>query len=232
MDFLFETIASPRPLSLFSIILRIVVAIVFGGVIGFERGIKNRPAGMRTYMLVALGSAIVMMTNQYANQAYGAGDIVRMGAQVVSGIGFLGAGTIIVTHRNQIKGLTTAAGLWSAACMGLAVGLGLYELALVGGFMIFVVLTLLHNLDNRMRRRTRMVEIYVELCPEYSIGDFISYAHEKGIATSALQIEHDNVISGKGRAFVITLKSKSRMNHTQIIDTMKELEAISYIEEL
>ena len=232
MDFLFETIASPRPLSLFSIILRIVVAIVFGGIIGFERGIKNRPAGMRTYMLVALGSAIVMMTNQYANQAYDAGDIVRMGAQVVSGIGFLGAGTIIVTHRNQIKGLTTAAGLWSAACMGLAVGLGLYELALVGGFMIFVVLTLLHNLDNRMRRRTRMVEIYVELCPEYSIGDFISYAHEKGIATSALQIEHDNVISGKGRAFVITLKSKSRMNHTQIIDTMKELEAVSYIEEL
>ena len=181
MDFLFETIASPRPLSLFSIILRIVVAIVFGGIIGFERGIKNRPAGMRTYMLVALGSAIVMMTNQYANQAYGAGDIVRMGAQVVSGIGFLGAGTIIVTHRNQIKGLTTAAGLWSAACMGLAVGLGLYELALVGGFMIFVVLTLLHNLDNRMRRRTRMVEIYVELCPEYSIGDFISYAQKKAL---------------------------------------------------
>ena len=232
MDFLFETIASPRPLSLFSIMLRIVVAIVFGGIIGFERGIKNRPAGMRTYMLVDLGSAIVMMTNQYANQAYGAGDIVRMGAQVVSGIGFLGAGTIIVTHRNQIKGLTTAAGLWSAACMGLAVGLGLYELALVGGVMIFVVLTLLHNLDNRMRRRTRMVEIYVELCPDCSIGDFINYAHEKDIATSSLQIEHDNVISGKGRAFVITLKSKSRMNHTQIIDTMRQLEAVSYIEEL
>ena len=84
------------------------MAIVLGGMIGMERGLKNRPAGLRTYMLVCLGACIVMLTNQYVYEAFGVGDPVRMGAQVVSGIGFLGAGTIIVTARNQIKGLTTA----------------------------------------------------------------------------------------------------------------------------
>ena len=83
--------------------LRILMAIVLGGMIGMERGLKNRPAGLRTYMLVCLGACIVMLTNQYVYEAFGVGDPVRMGAQVVSGIGFLGAGTISVTARNQIK---------------------------------------------------------------------------------------------------------------------------------
>ena len=97
-----------RELTLASIVLRILLAVFLGGVIGLERGMKNRAAGLRTYMLVCMGSCIVMVTNQYIYQAYGTGDPVRMGAQVVSGIGFLGAGSIIVTARNQIRGLTTA----------------------------------------------------------------------------------------------------------------------------
>ena len=100
-----------RELTLTSIAVRILLAIVLGGVIGLERGMKNRAAGLRTYMLVCMGACIVMITNLYIYQAYDTGDPVRMGAQVVSGIGFLGAGSIIVTARNQIKGLTTAAGL-------------------------------------------------------------------------------------------------------------------------
>jgi len=88
---------------------------LLGGILGIERGRKYRPAGFRTYMLVCLGTTIVMLTNQYVYERYGGGDPVRMGAQVISGIGFLGAGTIIVTGHNQVKGLTTAAGLWAAA---------------------------------------------------------------------------------------------------------------------
>ena len=121
-----------RALTYASMVLRILLAILLGGIIGMERGMKNRPAGLRTYMLVCLGACIVMLTNQYVYQTYGVGDPVRMGAQVISGIGFLGAGTIIVTSRNQIKGLTTAAGLWASACVGLAVGIGLYEVAILG----------------------------------------------------------------------------------------------------
>ncbi|MBQ2984986.1 MAG: MgtC/SapB family protein, partial [Clostridia bacterium] len=127
-----------RELTLSSMAVRILLAIVLGGVIGLERGMKNRAAGLRTYMLVCMGACIVMITNLYIYQAYDTGDPVRMGAQVVSGIGFLGAGSIIVTARNQIKGLTTAAGLWASACVGLAVGIGLYEAALIGGACIFI----------------------------------------------------------------------------------------------
>ena len=115
-----------REVTYFAVALRIFAAVIIGGILGLERGMKNRPAGMRTYMLVCVGSCVIMLTNQYIYQVCGTGDPVRMGAQVVSGIGFLGAGTIIVTRRNQIKGLTTAAGLWSAAGVGLALGVGFF----------------------------------------------------------------------------------------------------------
>ncbi|MBQ9863557.1 MAG: MgtC/SapB family protein, partial [Lachnospiraceae bacterium] len=134
-----------------AIVVRILVSVVLGGIIGLERGLKNRPAGLRTYMLVCVGSCLIMLTNQYIYQMYNVGDPVRMGAQVVSGIGFLGAGTIVVTRRNQIKGLTTAAGLWASAAVGLAVGIGLYEAAILGGAAIFLVLSIIHRWDNNMR---------------------------------------------------------------------------------
>ena len=137
-----------REVTYLAVALRIFVSIIVGGIIGLERGLKNRPAGLRTYMVVCLGACLVMLTNQYVCQIYGTGDPVRLGAQVVSGIGFLGAGTIIVTRRNQIKGLTTAAGLWAAAGVGLAIGVGFYEAALCGALGIFIVMTLLQRMDN------------------------------------------------------------------------------------
>ena len=137
-----------REVTYLAIAIRILAAVICGGLIGLERGMKNRPAGMRTYMLVCVGSCIVMLTNQYVVQFLG-GEPTRLAAQVVSGIGFLGAGTIIVTRRNQIKGLTTAAGLWSAAGIGIALGIGFYEVALIGSFAIFAVMTLLQKMDNR-----------------------------------------------------------------------------------
>ena len=122
-----------REITYLSIVLRILASIIVGGLIGLERRMKNRPAGLRTYMLVCVGACLVILTNQYIYQVTGSGDPMRLGAQVVSGIGFLGAGTIIVTKHNQIKGLTTAAGLWASAGVGLAFGVGFYEAALTAG---------------------------------------------------------------------------------------------------
>ena len=148
-----------REVTYWAVALRILVAILAGGLLGMERGMKNRPAGMRTYMLVCVGSCLIMLTNQYLFQVTQAGDPMRLGAQVVSGIGFLGAGTIVVTRHNRIKGLTTAAGLWSAAGVGLALGVGFYEAALIAGLAIFVVMTLLQRWDDNLHSKTRATEI-------------------------------------------------------------------------
>lgn len=116
MEFFTQPFEAIRLLTPLEMLIRILLAVLLGGIVGMERGIKNKLAGLRTFILVSLGSAVIMMTNQYIHQIYGEGDPVRMGAQVVSGIGFLGAGTIMVTSKNQIKGLTTAASLWGVSC--------------------------------------------------------------------------------------------------------------------
>uniref|UniRef100_UPI00326096BD MgtC/SapB family protein n=1 Tax=Clostridium sp. NkU-1 TaxID=1095009 RepID=UPI00326096BD len=121
-----------------SIAFRLILSIILCGAIGMERGLRNRPAGFMTYLLVGCGSALIMITNQYIATIYTNVDPTRMASQVVSGIGFLGAGTIITTSKNEIRGLTTAAGLWAAAAVGLAVGIGFYGGAILGSiFIIF-----------------------------------------------------------------------------------------------
>ena len=212
--------------------LRILMAIVLGGMIGMERGLKNRPAGLRTYMLVCLGACIVMLTNQYVYEAFGVGDPVRMGAQVVSGIGFLGAGTIIVTRRNQIKGLTTAAGLWASACVGLALGIGLYAVSIMGSVAIFVILTLLHELDFRMRRSTKQVEVYVELKHNVAVGQFLDFVRDRQYEPSNLQILLENTSDNGILAFSVTLKGQKNCNHDDIVTTVKTMPGIGYVEEL
>lgn len=212
--------------------LRILMAIVLGGMIGMERGLKNRPAGLRTYMLVCLGACTVMLTNQYVYEAFGVGDPVRMGAQVVSGIGFLGAGTIIVTARNQIKGLTTAAGLWASACVGLALGIGLYAVSIMGSVAIFVILTLLHELDFRMRRSTKQVEVYVELKHNVAVGQFLDFVRDRHYEPSNLQILLENTSDNGILAFSVTLKGQKNCNHDDIVTTVKTMPGIGYVEEL
>lgn len=229
---LMEVISNPRELTLLSVGVRILVSILLGGILGFDRGIKSRPAGLRTYMLVSLGACIVMMTNQFVHQAYGTGDLVRMGAQVVSGIGFLGAGTIIVTPHNQIKGLTTAAGLWAAACVGLATGLGLYEVGILGGGMVFLIFTVLHKLDFHMRKSAKVVELYVELEKKTSLGDFFRQVRENGIEPSDIQLEHENAPSKHVVAFVVTLRSRDKRRRMEIVRMVRDMKGVNFTEEL
>ena len=221
-----------REVTLLAIILRILAAVICGGAIGLERGMKNRPAGLRTYMLVCVGSCLIMLTNQYLYQATQTGDPMRLGAQVVSGIGFLGAGTIIVTRHNQIKGLTTAAGLWSAAGVGLALGVGFYEAALIAGFTIFVVLTLLQRLDDQMRSKTRVVELYVELAENASVGDFIRGVRNLDLEIGNIQLEHSGSMERNGQSLMATVKAKKRTKHDALMEKIRAIEGVSYLEEL
>ena len=231
VDYFVTAFESMRALTPLAVLLRCLVAALMGGIIGMERGMKNRPAGLRTHMLVCLGASVVMMTNQFIYQCYGVGDPVRMGAQVISGIGFLGAGTIIVTRHNQIKGLTTAAGLWASACVGLGIGIGLYEVAILGSLLMFLVLTALHELDYRMRRNTRVVEVYVELNKKTTLGDFLRNMREMDIETSNIQLEHDE-ITGNTLAFVVTLTGHKPHSHNNTLQMVREMKGVTYVEEL
>lgn len=220
-----------REVTYLAVVLRIVAAVLIGGILGLERGMKNRPAGMRTYMLVCVGSCVIMLTNQYIYQVFGVGDPVRMGAQVVSGIGFLGAGTIIVTRRNQIKGLTTAAGLWSAAGVGLALGVGFYEAAIAGAVAVFAVITLLQRMDNKLHRRSRQLEAYIELST-ISLGDFLRTMREAGMEVSNVQREFDDEESQSVRAYIATLKGKKWLNHGELMQKVLSISGVEFVEEL
>ena len=220
-----------REVTYLAIALRILAAVILGGLIGLERGLKNRPAGLRTYMLVCTGACLVMLTNQYIFQVFGSGDPVRMGAQVVSGIGFLGAGTIIVTRHSQIKGLTTAAGLWASAGIGLALGIGFYEAAIVGGLAIFVVMTLLQGMDNRMHLHSKRLDVYIELASHLSLGDFLRQVRDQEIEVSNVQREGPAETTGS-RAYIATLKSKRRCNHMELAEQLRDIDGVLSLEEL
>ena len=221
-----------REVTYWAVALRISAAVLIGGLIGLERGLKHRAAGLRTYMLVCVGACLVMLTNQYIYQVFGAGDPVRMGAQVVSGIGFLGAGTIIVTRRSQIKGLTTAAGLWSAAGVGLALGVGFYEAALIGSVAVFVVMTLLQRMDNKMHRKSKHMEIYFELDHTLSLGDFMRWVQQENVDIRDVQREHESDTEAGIRAYIATLKAAKRRSRGDLLDKIRNLPGVTYLEEM
>lgn len=221
-----------REINIWSIILRIVLAMIIGGILGMERGRKRRPAGFRTYMLVSVGSALVMMTNQYVFTYYGVSDPVRMGAQVVSGIGFLGAGTIIVTGRNQVKGITTAAGLWTAACSGLAIGIGFYEGALIGGIAIFVIMAFMQKLDDRLHRHTNEIEVYVEYEAKQPFSVFLEAARGMEFDVSEIQLSKNKLAKGTTIGATMAVKTLTKRSHEEMVELLGTIEGVQHLEEI
>ena len=146
------------------ILIKLILACILGGVIGFEREHMNRPAGFRTHILVCVGSALIMVTSQYIFETYAGRtniDPARLGAQIVSGIGFLGAGTIIRDGFN-VRGLTTAASLWAVSAVGIAVGIGFYEGAVIATALIFVTLILLKKIEWNISKSKRHSILFIE----------------------------------------------------------------------
>lgn len=141
-----------RDITFWTVAFRLCLAFLCGGAVGLERSYKNRPAGFRTHILICIGASMAAMTGLYLYlNAHISTDISRIGAQVVSGLGFIGAGTIVVTKKPQIKGLTTAAGLWASGIIGLALGAGFYE----GGLTATVLLILTEICFARVGKRIR-----------------------------------------------------------------------------
>lgn len=219
-------------INIYSIFFRLLLAVLFSGLIGLDRGSKRRPAGMRTYILVCVGSTLAMITNQFIAERYGTADPSRIGAQVISGIGFLGAGTIIVTRERQVKGLTTAAGLWANACMGLALGIGFYEGAIIGMLFIFIVMTVLHQLDNKLMSASKVVDMYIELEEDYRLSHLLEYVRNEEMRVSSLEVVESRGKSKEGIAALITLRLPKRMAHYDIVAALSGLEGVAFAEEV
>lgn len=229
MSGLWETISD---FNTASVVIRLVLATVMGGCIGLNRGRKRRPAGFRTHMLVCMGAALVMITNEYIALKYSLTDPARLGAQVISGIGFLGAGTIIVTRHNQVIGMTTAAGLWASACMGLAIGIGFYIGAVMAFVLIVLSIIILHRLDNVVIARSRVMDIYIELEDVSALSNFLQSMRAQGMRVSDLEIIHPQDPAQRGVAAILSVKSPQRLEHAQQLESFGRQPGVRFVDEI
>lgn len=215
-----------------TIVLRLVLAVLLGGVIGFERGKSGHPAGFRTHILVCLGSALAMMTNQYIFETFGVSDPSRIAGQVISGIGFLGAGTILVTGKYQVKGLTTAAGLWATACMGLAIGIGFYKAAIATCIMITFATVVLQRLDNSLLSKSKLMSIYVEFSGSASFSSVLESIKKMEIRIEDIEVVKPAYGTNASFAAIITIRLKQKKIRLDVIANICSLEGVEFVEEI
>lgn len=165
-----------RDLNTVTVLARLILAMIFGGVMGLERGKLGRAAGMRTHILVCLGATLAAMVGFHGSEVLGySSDPLRVAAQVVSGIGFLGVGTILLKGRFQITGLTTAAGLWTAGAIGIALGAGFYEGAIITFVCAVLTVTVVHRVEYKINHKYSRFGIYVEIRSDNNVRETIDF---------------------------------------------------------
>ena len=233
-----------RELNLWSMMLRILLAMLIGGVIGFERARRGRAAGFRTYMLVAMGAAVTVILGQYLNLMLGSflkdayqvvgrrTDVARISTYVVSGVGFLAAGTIIVTGKQEVVGLTTAVGLWASACLGLAVGAGFVECVIVSFILITLSIWVFPAIESAVIRNSRDMHIYLETENIEQFSNIVGFIKGEKIIIHDVEIskEHpDHLDSITGR---LSIRLPDRMYHADLMATLSTQEGVIAIDEV
>ena len=233
-----------RELNLVSMCLRIVLAMIVGGFLGFDREIQHRPAGFRTYMLVAMAAASTAILSQYLDLMLNTfwkdafdvvgrrTDLVRLGARVVSGIGFLGTGTIMITERKEVTGLTTACCLWAAACMGLAIGAGFYEGVLVGFVIVVLVMRLLPSLERVMLASSTRMNIFVEMDSLKDLHAVSEHMKAGGIRLYDMEMGKRETGGVSHVTGLFNVRLPGRRKHTEVLAALAVLPGIVAIEEV
>ena len=205
-----------RDVTNLSVLVRLLLSFLCGTAIGIEHSYKNRPAGFRTHMLVCVGAAVAALTGQYLYLVlHLPTDISRLGAQVVSGLGFIGGGTIIVTRQHTVKGLTTAAGLWASGVIGLAVGSGFYEGGLLATVMVLLIETVFALLGRRIPVAPE-VRWVIHYHQKSALDQVMRYCKDQKLAVTNLQITG----SCEGDHSVYTAFITLRANHNKNPETL------------
>lgn len=215
-----------------TVTVRLLLAVVCGGIIGIERERKRRPAGFRTHILICLGAAMTTLTSQYLVLELGLyTDMARLGAQVIAGIGFIGAGTIIITKRRQVKGLTTAAGLWTAAIVGLCCGAAYFEGAIITTLVVILAELVLARLEYFIVSNARAFNLYVEYSESGNLGGIVDTIKKNGGYIIDLEITK-NAKEGRNPCAVFSLQTPRKISHQTLMAKIANLDGVVSVEEL
>ncbi|KIR01433.1 Amino acid-binding ACT:MgtC/SapB transporter [Lachnospiraceae bacterium TWA4] len=214
------------------ILLKLSLALVLGGLLGLERTQIGRAAGLRTYAIVCCASSLIMMTNLYIFHSLQASDPVRLGAQVISGIGFLGAGSILITgkYRHQIKGLTTAAALWSSGAIGIACGCGYYFAAITATLFILFAMHFLKFLENKLIKDNKNLVLYMELDSLISMTYVTKYFLNNQIVIDDMRISRP-FLDDAGTAVTYVIVLPRGLKRADLIQELAANHCVIYIEE-
>lgn len=212
-------------------LIRLLMALVASGILGMERTRKLRPAGMRTYMLVCIGACSTVLAGLSLFEAYGPGfDPARMSAQVISGIGFIGAGTIMVTPRQKVRGLTTAAGLWAVACLGINIGVGNYAISLGVFLAMLITMLMADKLEVVFYRHLKRIHVTIFITSMSILPSIRETLTPHDITLSNL--EFGEAVEGQGVALTCFLRLKKHGNHQEIIGQLEKIPGILHVEML
>ncbi len=216
-----------------SIILRMLLAVLFGGMIGMERGRNNFGGGARTITLVCLGSCVVIIVNEYLRiKSNHTIDPARIAAQIINGVGFLGAGTIMLKGTNRVRGLTTAASLWVSAIIGIAVGCGFIYGAFLGLSFTLISITAFQKYNIWYAKFDRYIELYLEIDPDKGMHQVRSYAKENGFLIKSLHRKRNKPLYADDVCIEIEFDTQGRRNHSSIITCLQLIDGIHYCEEI
>ena len=214
-----------------SIIVRLLVAGLVGFLIGLDRERRNKPAGIRTHILVCLGTALATMTAVYALYMFPdtSIDVTRLGGQMVAGIGFLGAGVIFISNKNRIEGLTSAAGMWACTCCGLAIGFGFLEGTIITVILIIITMLLLPVFERHVNRREKQFDLYIEFEQGTSLSGFLRLLHTGDVSYSNYRvIQEDNGKEGPIAILSISIRSADKES---FLAHVRELNGLKYLHE-
>jgi putative Mg2+ transporter-C (MgtC) family protein len=232
MQAFMDMIRFTHEFNMWGAMLRMLIAVICGGIIGIEREHKRRPAGFRTHILICLGASMTMLTSQYIYIGLGLfTDLARLGAQVIAGIGFIGAGTIIVTKRRQVKGLTTAAGLWTSAIVGLAVGAGYVEAALITTLLVILIELVLSRFEYFIMSTARCINLYVEYRDTETLAQISEYMRSHKVNVIDLQITRSGAET-KHPCAILSLELPRKLGHDRVMTALSEINGIVSVEEL
>ena len=222
-----------RDITMFSVTVRMLLAVVCGGLIGLERAYKRRPAGFRTHILICLGASMTTMTSQflYLNMHYFT-DMARLGAQVIAGIGFIGAGTIIVTRQQRVKGLTTAAGLWAAAIIGLALGGGFYEGGICATVLVLVAEIIFSRIEYRILDHVPEINLYMEYSDKTCLERVLQLFRHHNLTIMDIEITRASGSESHNACAIFSLRLHRKCPINTLLNWVSATEGVITVAEL